>query len=487
MLTVGFCTRKSDKSYIEHIKNTCGVKDVEIIEFVNNGISLASAYNSILSQAKHDIVVLCHDDLIFNKKGWGKSIVNDLTNTEYGIIGLAGTTKLSDTGVWWGHRELMVGCVSHLHEGKVSESVYCPPNKYGILETVVIDGLFIGINKSKIKHSFDEEFNGFHYYDIPFCLLNHKAGVKVGVTFDIKVTHKSIGITNQSWETNRVKFVEKYKESLPLEIGGKLFYSDSIVKVKKEPKVAIIIPTKSKLHLLFDCIDSILTISNYKNYNIYIADTGSSVDEKDEIKTRYSNNSNIKLIEYDYYNFAEINNDVVNNHLSDEECLLFCNNDIKLINDAISRMVNVYLSKHNIGTVGCRLHFGDGKIQHAGILSFKQKDQYYISHTGLNSWYNYKDSPVENKFGSTAAFLLVNRNIFNKVGGFVRTSECFEDVVLNVKIHLAGYKNMFSGDAVCYHYESQSRNDDSNKLNRLQRDYVDILLPFLKNNESKLY
>jgi hypothetical protein len=32
MLTVGFCTRKSDKSYIEHIKNTCSVKDVEIIE-----------------------------------------------------------------------------------------------------------------------------------------------------------------------------------------------------------------------------------------------------------------------------------------------------------------------------------------------------------------------------------------------------------------------------------------------------------------------
>jgi cellulose synthase/poly-beta-1,6-N-acetylglucosamine synthase-like glycosyltransferase len=118
--------------------------------------------------------------------------------------------------------------------------------------------------------------------------------VKIGVTFDIKVTHKSIGMTNQSWESNRIKFVEKYKESLPLEINGKLFYSDTIVKVKKEPKLAIIIPTKSKLHLLFDCIDSILTVSNYKNYNIYIADTGSSLDEKEKIKTKYSSHSNIK-------------------------------------------------------------------------------------------------------------------------------------------------------------------------------------------------
>ena len=44
--------------------------------------------------------------------------------------------------------------------------------------------------------------------------------------------------------------------------------------------------------------------------------------------------NNISLIEYDYYNFAKINNDVVKNHVTNEyEFLLFCNNDIMLLNN----------------------------------------------------------------------------------------------------------------------------------------------------------
>ncbi len=42
--------------------------------------------------------------------------------------------------------------------------------------------------------------------------------VKIGIVTDIRVTHLSIGMTNQSWEDNRVFFSEKFKENLPLDI-----------------------------------------------------------------------------------------------------------------------------------------------------------------------------------------------------------------------------------------------------------------------------
>ena len=45
-----------------------------------------------------------------------------------------------------------------------------------------------------------------------------------------------------------------------------------------------LIPTKSKLELLFKCVDSILTKTEYKNYEILIADTGSNPDELGEIR-----------------------------------------------------------------------------------------------------------------------------------------------------------------------------------------------------------
>ena len=42
--------------------------------------------------------------------------------------------------------------------------------------------------------------------------------LKIGVTYEVKITHKSIGKTNDEWEKNRLQFVEKYKDSLPLRI-----------------------------------------------------------------------------------------------------------------------------------------------------------------------------------------------------------------------------------------------------------------------------
>ena len=45
--------------------------------------------------------------------------------------------------------------------------------------------------------------------------------------------------------------------------------------IKKQPKLAIIIPTKDNIDILFGCLDSILDKTSYINYKVYIADTGS--------------------------------------------------------------------------------------------------------------------------------------------------------------------------------------------------------------------
>ena len=50
----------------------------------------------------------------------------------------------------------------------------------------------------------------FTFYDVDFSFGNHLHGVKCGVIFDVKLTHKSIGQTNDEWESHRIDFVEKY-------------------------------------------------------------------------------------------------------------------------------------------------------------------------------------------------------------------------------------------------------------------------------------
>ena len=219
MITIGYSTRENNPTFIEHLKKTVGPKNVEIIEVVNNGEkSLTKVYNEILNQAKNDIVVLCHDDIKFEDKGWGNKIIKHFTKTNYGILGVAGTTNMPSSGMWWENRRKMVGVVNHEHLGKKWESKYSTSLGNDIEEVVVVDGLFMAIHKQRIKSDFIEDFDNFHFYDISFCFENYMAGVHIGVLYNIKITHSSIGQTNDAWEENKIKFAEKYSDNLPISL-----------------------------------------------------------------------------------------------------------------------------------------------------------------------------------------------------------------------------------------------------------------------------
>ena len=69
MITIGFSTKSPKPDFIKQVKETCGVDDVEIIQKINNGEkSLSVVYNEILNESSNNIVVLCHDDILFEKK-----------------------------------------------------------------------------------------------------------------------------------------------------------------------------------------------------------------------------------------------------------------------------------------------------------------------------------------------------------------------------------------------------------------------------------
>jgi len=224
MITIGFSTRKIDDSFVELLKKTCGVPNPQIIPIENEGkYSLPEAYNMILEQATNDIVVLCHDDIYFDSKNWGSKILKHFKRSpEYGILGLAGSTQLPESAKWWEDFSKMKGIVNHEHEGKKWESKYSASLGNQIEDVVLVDGLFIVLNKKNIKQTFNEEIKGFHFYDVDFSFRNFIEDVKIGIIYDVRVTHKSIGQTNDEWEQNRIKFAEKHKELLPVKIKRNL-------------------------------------------------------------------------------------------------------------------------------------------------------------------------------------------------------------------------------------------------------------------------
>ena len=232
MISIVYCTRESNPAHKEHLISSSGLhKHIEVIEIINNGESLTKAYNRGLNQAKNDIVVFCHDDITLETKQWGHKLLKLFAkNQDYGIIGVAGTKFLSTSGQWWENRKKMYGRVAHTHEGKTWLSSYSDDLGQNLEEVVTVDGVFFAVDKRKLQSNFNENYEGFHFYDVTFCFENFTKGVKVGVTTVIRVNHKSIGMTNESWEANRVKFSEEYKEHLPANVK-KSFNKNTRLKV----------------------------------------------------------------------------------------------------------------------------------------------------------------------------------------------------------------------------------------------------------------
>ena len=220
MISVVYCTRQTNSEHKEHLIKSSGLhKHLEIIEIINNGESLTTAYNRGLKQATNDIVVFCHDDISIETKQWGNKLLKMFEkHPQYGILGVAGSKQMPVSGRWWETPRKMYGRVAHTHEGKTWLSTYSDDLNQEVEETVSVDGVFFAIDKTKIKKPFNEEVVGFHFYDVTFCFENYLEGVKVGVTTIVRINHKSIGMTNDEWENNRQQFAENFKNNLPVDI-----------------------------------------------------------------------------------------------------------------------------------------------------------------------------------------------------------------------------------------------------------------------------
>lgn len=265
------------------------------------------------------------------------------------------------------------------------------------------------------------------------------------------------------------------------------------VDIAVDPKILILIPSKERNDLLFQCIDSIKTHTSKSltNIEVCIIDTGSSKECVDEIwEYAKSNKSHIKVecVLHNYYNFAKNNNQAYRDrHGSKFDYVVFCNNDIKLLNDCISNMLNVYATKPNAGTVGARLHFGDGKIQHLGVFCRMKSNLAGPGHYGFGKITTGSVlKGIQDVTGNTAALMMIRSKVYKQYLLSEKYNECFEDVQLNIQVGMSGLVNYCNLDAAAFHYESQSRNTDSNKEQKQSID-LKLLSNFIMSNRGNQF
>ena len=146
--------------------------------------------------------------------------------------------------------------------------------------------------------------------------------------------------------------------------------------------------------------------------------------------------------------------------------LLFLNNDIEFITkDCIEELLGP-CQRSDVGAVGARLYYGDGTLQHAGVViglggiaghpfyGFPSEDVGYFGRVVIAQDYS----------AVTAACMMMKRSVFQQVGGFdEQLAVAYNDVDLCLKAGETGYRIVYNPYAELYHYESKSRGYEDTK------------------------
>ena len=235
-------------------------------------------------------------------------------------------------------------------------------------------------------------------------------------------------------------------------------------KLKEEPKVSIIIPTKDHIDLLSKCLNSIYKYTIYKNFEIVIIDNN-SVEEKTKeyFKEIVNKHKNIKIIHDDgEFNFSRINNNAIKK--LDTDYVLLLNNDTEVITERWLSIMVGYASRKHVGCVGAKLLYSDETIQHGGVIlglggvashAYIGADRNVVGYFGrLCVPYNYS--------ANTAACLMVSKKKYDEVNGLEEDLKvAYNDIDFNIKLLEKGYYNVFLPQIELFHYESKSRGLDT--------------------------
>lgn len=235
-------------------------------------------------------------------------------------------------------------------------------------------------------------------------------------------------------------------------------------RVKGDPLVSIIIPTNGskgrvwgvERYYVVDAVRSIVENATYTNVEfVIVADTSTPPIVLSALHQIAGDR--LELVMYDKpFDFADKIN--VGRVHSSGDVLLLLNDDIEVITPDFIEVMVAIAQEPDVGSVGAKLLYHDGTIQHAG--------HHYSVHAlhFCTGWNETNPGPhcmlITNRecIGNTAACLAIRPEVWDEVGGMTtQFPNSFNDVDLALKLHTSGYRNVWTPQARLYHFESVTR------------------------------
>ena len=236
-------------------------------------------------------------------------------------------------------------------------------------------------------------------------------------------------------------------------------------KLDNPPNVDVVIVSRNKDGLLYNCINNFIAKTYYPNYTFYIC---TPTKEQKAIAAKYGalvEKGMMKFVERDEseeYSYSKFANRTVAACQGPIICLL--NDDIEPIEENWLMEMTSYAVQPEIGVVGAKLLYPNMTTQHAGVVLGICSD--VSNHTFKGKPFNYDGYYGKNRLIAdwsvvTGACSVMRKEVYEQVGGYEEALKvAYNDVDFCLKLLKAGYYNILNPYALLVHYEALTRGPD---------------------------
>ena len=357
------------------------------------------------------------------------------------------------------------------NRGAFESPIFKPDTNLDMLRSYPYTGRALAFQRERCVAlgGLSENYGDMAGYDLLFRLLEADGLPAIGHIGEVMYRAAlpyAHWLASEAAKTHSATIVSRHLQRLgvphTMEPGALPGFNRVVYQHNRQPPVSIIVPTKDQLPILNGLLDSLLSKTTYLNYEVLIVDNNTeepaALDYLHGIERLNSNQ--LRVLRYPHpFNYSAINNFAAKQARG--EYLILLNNDTAVLHgDWIEALLN-HAQRPEVGIVGAKLHYPDGRIQHGGVVLGLRgpADHPFIGQPMESDGYMHRLRVDQNYTAVTAACLMIRKSVYEQVGGLDEQDfkVSYNDVDLCLKVNQAGYLTVWTPYARLMHVGSVSQ------------------------------
>jgi O-antigen biosynthesis protein len=308
---------------------------------------------------------------------------------------------------------------------------------------------------------FRSGYKGAEEYDLALRLLPHLSPPRVHHVPDVLYHRANEGSTPgaaEACERAAQEALSSYWPGTTSAALPSLPAARRVIWPRRKASVSVIVPTRDRAELLERCARGVLR-SPQPDLELLIVDNDSGNPRTLALFEDVQKDERARVIPAPgEFNWSALNNRAARSARGD--VLVLLNNDVEIIDeDWLEELVSQAV-RPDVGAVGAKLLFADGRVQHAGVWLGPNAFCRHLLRLspGDDPGYLGQLSLARTLSAVTGACLAVRRATYWEVGGLdERFRVSFNDIDFCLRLRSRGYRVVWTPHVRLFHLESASR------------------------------